>query len=122
MHVFGDLLRQRFHRWKFDFGPQPLEEDQLQFSLCEQLDGMEVQQMAFDGERVRPKRWTIADVGHRLEALARNTQPRDVNAIGGNEFVVARKVDGWNRVLVAINATTPGGGGEGGGGAPQRAG
>src|SRR5271157_1974255 len=63
---------------------------------------MKVQQVAFDGERVRPKRWTISDVGHRLKTLAADAQPRDVNAIGGNELVVAGEVEGRHSVLLPI--------------------
>src|SRR5271167_3546656 len=69
---------------------------------------MEVQQVALDGERVRPKRGTIADVGHSVETLATDAQPGDVNAIGRDELVVAREVDGRHRVLVAVTATATG--------------
>src|ERR1035438_857585 len=45
VHVLGDLLAQRFHRRKLDLGPQPLQENQFQLRLRQQLDGMEIQQV-----------------------------------------------------------------------------
>src|ERR1017187_5751445 len=38
MRVPGDLLAQRFHRRKLDLGPQPLQENQFQLRLRQQLD------------------------------------------------------------------------------------
>ena len=43
VHVPGDLFAQRFHRRKLDLGPQPLQENQFQLRLRQQLDGMEIQ-------------------------------------------------------------------------------
>src|SRR5271157_1259510 len=63
---------------------------------------MKVQQVAFDGERVRPKRRPISDVGHRLKTLAADAQPRDVNAIGGNKLIVAGEVEGRHSVPLSI--------------------
>src|SRR5580692_6641682 len=69
---------------------------------------MEVQQMAFDGERICSKRRTIADVRYRLEALIVNPQPGNVDAIGGNQLVITREVDGRHGVLLAIAAAAAG--------------
>src|SRR5208283_4938568 len=105
VYVAGYLFAQGFHRWELDLRSQTLEEDQLQTCLRQDIDGMKVQQMALNSERICAKSWTIADVGHRVEALVSDAQPGDVNAIGRNEFIVTREVDGRNGVLVAVSAT-----------------
>src|SRR5512140_1366143 len=66
---------------------------------------MEIQQVALDRERVLPECRAIANVGDRIEALAVHLHARDVNAVLGNELVVAAEVDGRNRVLVTVSAS-----------------
>ena len=72
------------------------------------LDGMEVQQMAFDGERIGAKRRTIAHIRHRLETLVVDPQPGNVNAVGGNQFVVTCEIDCRHGVLMAVAASPTG--------------
>src|ERR1700722_7767433 len=69
---------------------------------------MEVQQMTFDGERICSKRRTIADVRYRLEAFFVYPQPGDVDAVGRDQFVITREVDGRHGVLLAIAAAAAG--------------
>ena len=52
LHIFSNLLAQRFHRGKLDLRPQPFQEGQLQLRVGQQFDRMEVQQMALNGERL----------------------------------------------------------------------
>src|ERR1039458_618745 len=68
---------------------------------------MEIQQVDLDGEGVRPKGWPVSHVGHRLETFASDAQPRNVNADGGDQFVVARQVHRRHRVFVPIAASAP---------------
>src|ERR1017187_9942427 len=63
---------------------------------------MEIQQVALDGEGVRPEGWPVSHVGHRLETFAADAQPRDVHPDGGNQFVVARQVHRRHCVFVPI--------------------
>src|ERR1035441_712135 len=66
---------------------------------------MEIQQVALDGEGVRPEGWPVSHVGHRLETFIPDTQPRDVHPDGGNQFVVARQVHRRHRVFVPISSS-----------------
>src|SRR5579862_1591692 len=108
VHVFRDLLAQSFDRRKLDLRPQALEEEQLQFGVGQQFDGMEVKDVAFDGEGFGAEGGAIANIGHRLEALPVDTQPGDVYAVGRNQLVIAREVDGGHSVLVAVAAPPSG--------------
>src|SRR5271166_472371 len=65
---------------------------------------MEVQDVALDGKRFGAERWAVADIRHCFEAFVAHAQPRNVDAVGGHQLVVARKVDGGNSVLVAVTA------------------
>src|SRR5260370_41692285 len=108
LHVMRDLFAQRFHRWKLDLIAHPVEKTDLDFALRRQLNGMEVQQVGLDGERVCAKRWPIANIGHGLKTLASNARPCDVNAIFGNKLLVASQVDGRYGIFRAIAASASG--------------
>ena len=70
LDVFSDLLSQGINRFELLLVAQSPEEDQLDLGLRQQFDGMEIEQMAFDGERVGPKGRAHADVGYCIEAFA----------------------------------------------------
>lgn len=55
LHILGDLFSQDFDGGEFDLITQPLQEMNLNFCLWREFDGMEVQQMGFDGKRLVPK-------------------------------------------------------------------
>src|SRR5512142_1106709 len=51
-HVGGNLGAKLFHGGKLDFRPQPAQEKQLNFRLRREFQGMEVEQVSFNGERL----------------------------------------------------------------------
>src|SRR5437016_4692532 len=65
---------------------------------------MEIQQMRFDGKRVIAERRTDPNIRHRIKALVADSRARDIHTVGGDGFVVPRKIDGRHRVLVPISA------------------
>src|ERR1022692_2310598 len=69
---------------------------------------MEVQQVAFNRERIRPKGWPVPDVRYRLETFAPDAQPRDVHPDSGDQLVVTRQVHRRHRVLAPIAPSAPG--------------
>src|SRR5580658_2863578 len=79
------------------------------FCLRIQFDGMEVQQMSFDGERLRTKRRAVSDVGDRIETLSAHPGTGNVNAIARHKFVIRAQVDRGNGVFGAVTATAAGG-------------
>src|SRR5271167_2669026 len=87
-HVVGNLLAQRFHRGKLDLPAQPVQEKKFNLGLCRQLDGMKVQQVGLDRERLLSEGWAIAGVGDRVEALAIDARARDVHAVPWHQLVV----------------------------------
>ena len=72
--------------------------------------GMEVQQMAFDRERLVLEGWAISGVGDRIEALAVDARARDVHAVAGHKLAVLAQVDGGDGVFVSIAAAAARGG------------
>src|SRR5258705_6931999 len=68
-NILCDLLAQSIHRGKLDFIPHALQEKDLHFRVSLQFNGMEVQEVSLDGERICSKGWPVSNVGHRLEAL-----------------------------------------------------
>src|SRR5258708_2327705 len=102
------LLHLRPSRWKLDLIAHPVEKTDLDFALRRQLNGMEVQQVGLDGERVCAKRWPIAYVGNGVEAFIAYARPCDVNAIFGNKLLVASQVDGRYGIFRAIAASASG--------------
>jgi len=87
---------------------QTLEEGQGQGCLFVERDGVEVQQVGFDGEGVGAEGWAVADVGDGVECLDGRTcsdgEGGDVDAVGGEEFCVRGEVDGGNGVARAVAA------------------
>ncbi len=63
--------------------------------------------MCFNGERIRPKRRTIAHIRDGIKTLRSHARARDINAILGHKLFIARQIDGGNGVLRAESAPTP---------------
>src|SRR6266496_2313017 len=61
--IARDLFTQRFHRRELDLIPQPLQEEDFHLGLRGELDGMKIEQVAFDGKRFGSEGGTIAHVG-----------------------------------------------------------
>ena len=72
--VAADLVAQGFDRGEFDFIAQAFQKRELDLCLDGQLDGMEVQNMGFDGER------TGAECG-RLPTLVTESKHSPESAI-----------------------------------------
>src|ERR1035441_381488 len=68
---------------------------------------MKIQDVAFDGKRVLAKGRTVADIRDRLKVFAVDAHLRHVYAKGRGELIVAREVDGWNRIFRAVSAPAP---------------
>src|SRR5947208_13777928 len=98
-YIARNLLAKSVDGREFDFIPQSLQKTNLHLCLWSQLNGMKIQQMRLDGKQVRSKCRPVAHVGHRIEPLRADSSPRNVNAKSWNQFVVAREVDGRDRVL-----------------------
>src|SRR6516164_4655402 len=106
--VFCDLQTQRLDGGKFGFRTNTLEETEFQFGFGMQVDGMEVEQMALDGERICPERWSLADVGDSVEDLIGNTQAGNVHTVSRHKLVIVRQVNCRHSVLVSITAAMAG--------------
>ena len=87
--VFPDLLFKRFRAGEFDFVAEPLEESKFDFGFGLEIDGVEVENVGFDGEGIGPERGTNADIGHRVEGFVVDCELGDVNTDLWNQFVVA---------------------------------
>src|SRR5262249_53555960 len=83
---------------------------------------MEVEQVGLDREGIRPKGRTITDVGNGIESLTVHARSRHVDAIARDQFTVWPQVDGRDRVLAAVTATSGRWGGDRGNAAKQMAG
>src|SRR5215469_1909099 len=68
---------------------------------------MEVEQVALDGKRARPKRRTHTNIRHSIETLAINSHTRDVHAVCRNQFVIAREVECRNCISRAVSSAPP---------------
>src|ERR1051326_8064834 len=68
---------------------------------------MEIEQMGFNGEGFIAKSRPHADVGDRVERLIVHAGAGEINAIAGNQVVIAAQVDGGNRVAMAVAASAP---------------
>src|SRR6266478_4630878 len=108
LHIPCNLLAQSLHGWELDFLAHPLQEENLHLGIRVQLDRVEVQQVALDGEGVGSKGWAVPDVGDGVEAFFADSRAADVDTVLGNEFFVAAQVDGGNRVLAAVTAPASG--------------
>ena len=73
-----------------------------------QRDGMEVEQVGFDGEGVGAEGWAISDVGDGIEGFAglacADSQGGDVDTVCGKQFGVGGEIDGWHGVACAVAA------------------
>ena len=63
---------------------------------------MKTKQMSFDSEQVVAESRPIPDVGNGIEDFLVHTCARDVDAIAGNQFVVAGEIDGRHGVPVTV--------------------
>jgi hypothetical protein len=66
---------------------------------------MEIQKVSLDCIGIRPESGTVANVGDGIEAFLSNASPRDVHAVAGDQFLIARKVDGRNGVFRTVSPT-----------------
>src|SRR5512133_2556573 len=105
VHIFPDLLAQLFHAGELLLIAQAVEETKLDFRLRGQRDGMEIEQVALDGEGILAERRAYSDVSDRVEDFSADASPRDVHAILRHQFVIAAQVDGRDCVLMAVTAT-----------------
>jgi len=78
---------------------QALEEADFDFALRCQFNGMKVQQMRFNGKRVRTKRRAIADVSNGFKLLRTHPRTSNVDAIVRDKLFIARQIDGGHGVL-----------------------
>src|ERR1700735_1985076 len=69
---------------------------------------MKVEKVGLDSKRIRTKRWTIAHIRDRIKLLNAHARAGNIDAIFRHEFLIARQVDGWHRVLRSITATASG--------------
>jgi len=73
-----------------------------------QCDGMEVQQVGFDGKGVGAEGWAIADVRDGVEGFAglarADGQGCDVDAVCGKQFGVGGEIDRRHGVACAVAA------------------
>src|SRR5215470_4524960 len=106
MHVAGDLLAQSLNRGKLDLVAHTPEKGEFDGSVGSEIDGMEVQQMAFDGEGISAKSRPGAHVSDGVETFVADAGPGDVDAICGNQFIVATQIDCRHSVLVAVTASS----------------
>ena len=108
-----------------------MEEGQGERCLFVEFDGVEVQEVGFYGEGVGAECGAVAYVGDGFEGFAVGTgfgvgagpdgESGDVDAVGGEEFVVGGEVDGGDGVAGAVPASGSGGGGDGEGMAEEGA-
>src|SRR5437660_702641 len=70
---------------------------------------MEVEQVSFNGEGLVAEGRPQADVRDRIESFIVHASTGEINAIAGNQIVIAAQVDGGYGVFVAIAASTSGG-------------
>src|SRR4029077_4794050 len=89
-HISCNLFAKGVDRGKLDLVAQAVEEADLNLGRWLQRNGMEVQQMSFNGKRIGAKRRAIADVGNGIELLLTDARAGDINAVFGHEFLVAR--------------------------------
>src|SRR3984957_17231101 len=103
-HVPANLLSQSVYGRELDLIAQTFEEADFNFSFRSQVQGMEAQQVGFDGIQIRSKCRTVAHIRDRIKTLAADARPGDVDAVLGNEFLVAGQVDGGHGVFRAVAA------------------
>lgn len=101
---------ERFRVFEAAFGAETMQESHLEMGGVVEIDGVEVEEVGFDGEGVGAEGGAVADVGDSAEEVrASDVQCGDVDAVGGQQFGVGREVDSGNGVAGAV--TSAGGGG-----------
>src|SRR5579872_1869561 len=107
-YILGDLFAQGIDCWEFYFVPESLQEADFNFGFRRQVDGMEIQQMRFDREKLVAECGAVADVGDGIETLGGDARPGNINAIFGHEFFVAREIDRRHGIFRAVAAPAAG--------------
>ncbi len=106
--VAADLFAQGFGVWPAHLGAEALEEGEGERGLFVEVDGVEVEQVGFDGEGVGAEGGAVADVGDGVEGLAgcacADGEGGDVDAVGGEQLGVGGEVDGGDGVAGAVAA------------------
>ena len=107
--ISEDLLAERFGAGETSLVAQTLEEGQGQGCLFVETDGVEVQQVGFDGEGVGSEGRAVADVGDGVKCFGgwacSDGESGDVDAVGGEKLCVRGEVDGGDGVARAVAAT-----------------
>ena len=103
-------------------GAKAFEEGEAEGSGFSKVNRVEVEEMGFNGEGICAEGGTIANVGDRLEGLFSDSQGRDVDAVGGEEFRVGGEVDGGDGEAGAVAPAGGGGGVDAERAAKERAG
>src|ERR1700722_13230315 len=68
---------------------------------------MKIQQMRLDRKRIGPESRPLANIRHGVKAFVTDASARDVHAVLGHEFFVARQIDCRHGVLRPIAAPAP---------------
>src|SRR3954471_554301 len=69
---------------------------------------MEVEQMSLNGKRLVAKRGPQSDIGDGIKSFVAHAGACEIDAIAGNQIVIAAQVDRWDSVFVAITAPSAG--------------
>src|SRR5512146_1120770 len=93
MNVGGDLGAKFIHGRKLDFRAQAAKKEQLHLRFRVEVEGMEVEEMSFDGERFGAKSRAFSHVGYRIETFLGHARAGDVNAIARDQFLIAAEVN-----------------------------
>src|SRR3954447_21000185 len=67
---------------------------------------MKIQQVSFNRKRPVAKRGPQADVGNGIKRFVVHARARQVDAIAGNQIVIATQIDGGYGVFVAVTAAS----------------
>src|SRR5271168_1897736 len=97
--IASNLLPQNFDGRKLDLVAQALQKADLDLRLRREFDGMEIEQVGLDGEKLRPEGWTIPHIRNRIESLRAHPRAGNVDAVLGDQFFVAGQVDGRHRIF-----------------------
>lgn len=86
-----------------------MQERQGQWRVFVERDGMEVEQVGFDGEGVGSKGGTVPDIRDSVEGFAgfacANGQGRNVDAVCGKKLIVWSEVDRGHGVTRTVAAS-----------------
>ena len=107
--IAADLFAQCFGIGPAHLGAETLQEGQGEWGVFVECDGMEVQQVGFDGEGVGAEGGAIADVGDGVEGFGgcacADGEGGDVDAVCGKQFGVGGEIDGGDGVAGAVAAS-----------------